>query len=93
GGGSARRLRWGSPTNFSPKWKPGKTEGQAGRLAGRRRSDGAEGRDEGGRGVEEEEEEAQTEGGARTCRCPAGSREVDKAAAAFDVSGELILNR
>lgn len=24
---------------------------------------------------------------------PAGSREVDKAAAAFDVSGELILNR
>lgn len=33
------------------------------------------------------------EGGTRTRRRPAGSREVDKAAAAFDVSGELILNR
>jgi len=80
-----------APPNFSPKWKPGKTEGQASRLAGRRRSEGAEGRDEGGRG--QKEEEAQIAGGARTCRLPAGSREVDKAAAAFDVSGELILNR
>ncbi|XDC53110.1 hypothetical protein R6Z07M_004292 [Ovis aries] len=70
-------------------WKPGKTERQASRLPGRRRSEGAEGRDEGGR----REEEEQAKGGARTCRLPAGSREVDKAAAAFDVSGELILNR
>ncbi|XDA74081.1 hypothetical protein R6Z07F_004299 [Ovis aries] len=70
-------------------WKPRKTERQASRLPGRRRSEGAEGRDEGGR----REEEEQAKGGARTCRLPAGSREVDKAAAAFDVSGELILNR
>lgn len=84
------RVTVGAPPNFSPKWKPGKTERQASKLTGRRRSEGAEGRDEAGR---REEEEAQAKGGARTCRLPAGSREVDKAAAAFDVSGELILNR
>lgn len=44
----------------------------------------------GGRG---EGKEALGEGGARTRQRPASSREVDKAAAAFDVSGELILNR
>lgn len=46
-----------------------------------------------GEGVGEDQEEDYVEGGARTHRRPAGSREVDKAAAAFDVSGELILNR
>lgn len=44
----------GAPPNFSPRWKPGKTERQAARQAGRRRSEGAERRDEGGRGEEKE---------------------------------------
>uniref|UniRef100_A0A8C4LF35 Atlastin GTPase 2 n=6 Tax=Equus TaxID=9789 RepID=A0A8C4LF35_EQUAS len=63
---------------------------QAGTPAGRRRSERADGRGGGGRG---EDEEVLAAGGARTQRRSAGSREVDKAAAAFDVSGELILNR
>ena len=82
----------GVAAHFLPKVEAWENRG-AGRQASReeaerRRRGAGRGRAWGGG-----EEEAQTEGGARTCRCPAGSREVDKAAAAFDVSGELILNR
>lgn len=82
-----RRWRW-EHTWIPPRSeRPGKPSSWP---AGWRRSTGADGRGRGGRGEDWEE---QAEGGARTRRRPAGSREVDKAAAAFDVSGELILNR
>lgn len=80
-----------APPNSSPKWKARKAGQPAGRLAGRAEAErGRQGaglkRAWGGQG-------GPGRGGARTRKRLAGSREVDKAAAAFYVSGELILNR
>lgn len=88
GGGTAQSLLEVEGQEYLESGR--QASGRAGRLAGRRRSEGADGRDGGGRG---EDKEALATGGARTRGRSAGSREVDKAAAAFDVSGELILNR
>lgn len=90
--------RWGcetaatgtSPLQSDQKLGAGETDLQAGRAGAERESDGR-----GGGGGRARRYWARRYGPREAlgpAGRPAGSREVDKAAAAFDVSGELILN-